>query len=61
VPPELEQVVGGVLRRHSERAADLPRRRKQSMRRLNLVSAQIIGSRWPKSGEATVTSATMTI
>src|SRR5215208_7244896 len=37
----LSRLWAALVRRHSDRAADLPRRRKRSMRRLNLVSAKI--------------------
>jgi hypothetical protein len=37
---ELQEVVGGGISRHSERAADLPRRWKRSIRRLNFVLAK---------------------
>ena len=37
----LRRLWAALVRRHSERAADLPRRKKRSMRRLNLVSAKI--------------------
>jgi len=36
----LRRLWAAVARRHSDRAADLPRRKKRSMRRLNLVSAK---------------------
>src|SRR6188472_1242539 len=37
----LRRLCAAFVSRHSDRAADLPRRKKRSMRRLNLVSAKI--------------------
>jgi hypothetical protein len=37
----LRRLWAALMRRHSDLAADLPRRKKRSMRRLNLVSAKI--------------------
>jgi hypothetical protein len=53
---ELEQVWVAVISRHSALQADLPRRRKRSIRRLNLVFANtgsIVTWRLPRSVSST--------